>query len=383
MICKSFHTVQAFRVGVFTEVYRPVRNGVVTSVEMLERGLRERGHEVMCVTPAMPGADAAESGILRLPSLALPTRTPYRLTLPLLSRAQRAMLENVAIVHAHSPFVTGWMAVSLARRLRVPLVFTYHTQLEHYAHYVPFERTATTFAIAKLTRGYANAASAVIVPTPSMEAHLRALGVRARIEVVPSGIDVARFSAGRARAYVRTQLGARAEEALVLCVGRLGREKNLELALAAFARLESPARLAFVGEGVERAALERLAERLAPGRVRFLGEQPRELLPDLYASADALLFTSASETQGLVLVESMAAGLAVVAVDTPQGREVLGGAARLCPPDAPSLAAGLREVLADGSAARSRGRVLAQRFELARSTERILEVYGSLLGQIH
>jgi glycosyltransferase involved in cell wall biosynthesis len=79
----------------------------------------------------------------------------------------------------------------------------------------------------------------------------------------------------------------------------------------------------------------------------------------------------------------MAAGLAVVAVDTPQGREVLGGAARLCPPDAQSLATGLREVLADGSAARSRGRALAQRFELARSTERVLEVYGSLLGQIH
>jgi 1,2-diacylglycerol 3-alpha-glucosyltransferase len=375
--------VQPFRVGVFTEVYRPVRNGVVTSVEMLERGLRERGHEVVCVTPALPGADAGEAGVVRLRSLPLPTRTPYRLTLPRLSRTQRAMLENVAIVHAHSPFVTGWMAVALARRLRVPLVFTYHTQLEQYAHYVPFERTATKFAIAKLTRSYANAASAVIVPTPSMEAHLRELGVRVRIEVVPSGIDVARFSAGCAREDVRAQLGARADDALILCVGRLGREKNLELALAAFARLDGPAHLAFIGDGVERAALERLAERVAPGRVRFLGEQPREMLPDLYASADALLFTSASETQGLVLVESLAAGLAVVAVDTPQGREVLGGAARLCAPDAPSLAQGLREVLADGSAARSRGRVLAQRFDLARSTERVLAVYASLLGQIH
>jgi 1,2-diacylglycerol 3-alpha-glucosyltransferase len=292
------------------------------------------------------------------------------------------MLEKIAIVHAHSPFVTGWMAVSLARRLRVPLVFTYHTQLEHYAHYVPFERTSTTFAIAKLTRAYANAASAVIVPTPSMEAHLRELGVRTRIEVIPSGIDIARFSAGRARPEVRAHLGARADEALILCVGRLGREKNPELALAAFVQLDPPARLAFIGDGAERAALEQLAERLAPGRVRFLGEQPRDALPDLYASADALLFTSASETQGLVLVESLAAGLAVVAVDTPQGREVLGDAARLCRPDAESLAQGLREVLADGPAARGRGRALAQRYDLARSTECVLAVYGSLLGQI-
>jgi 1,2-diacylglycerol 3-alpha-glucosyltransferase len=375
--------VQRFRVGVFTEIFHPVRNGVVTSVEMLERGLRARGHEVICVTPAIRGADAGESGIVRVPSLPLPTRTPYRLAIPLLSRAQRTMLENVTIVHAHSPFVTGWMAVALARRLRVPLVFTYHTQLEQYAHYVPFERTATLFVIKKLTRWYANAASAVIVPALSMEAHLRDLGVRARIEVIPSGIDVARFSAGRVRADVRENLGAGAHEALILCVGRLGREKNLELALSAFAQLDVPARLAIVGDGVERAALELLAERLAPGRVRFLGEQPREALPDLYASADALLFTSASETQGLVLVEALAAGLAVVAVDTPQGREVLDGAARLCPPEARALAQGLREVLAGRPAAGSRGQALAQQYDFTRSTERVLELYASLLGQIH
>jgi 1,2-diacylglycerol 3-alpha-glucosyltransferase len=370
--------VQAFRIGVFTEVYRPVRNGVVTSVEMLERELRNRGYDVVCVTPAVPGYDESEPGTLRIPSLPLPTRTAYRLTLPILTRAHTAVLRDVDIVHAHSCFVTGWMAVRLARRLRVPLVFTYHTQLEQYAHYVPFERRATTYAVTQLTRSYANAADAVIVPTAAMHDHLRNIGVCTRIDVVPSGIDVARFFEGRARADLRAQLGVMDGEALVLCVGRLGREKNLELALQAFARLERPAKLAVIGGGVERASLERSAQRLAPGRVRFMGEQPRESLPDIYASGDALLFTSASETQGLVLVESLASGLAVVAVDTPQGRDVLGGAARLCAPDPDALACGLAEALADGAAARLAGRARAKRFDVTLCTERIAGVYGSL-----
>jgi len=379
--------VQAFRVGFFTEVYRPVRNGVVTSVEMLERELRGRGHDVVCVTPAVPRYTDAEPGTLRLPSLPLPTRTAYRLTLPITSRAHASLLRDLDIVHAHSPFVTGWMALRLARSLRLPLVFTYHTQLEQYAHYVPFERKATRYAAAQLTRRYANAADAVIVPTSAMHDHLRRIGVRARIEVVPSGIDVARFLEGCPRAEIRARLGAAADDALILCVGRLGREKNIELALAAFARLDRPAKLAIVGDGIERAALECRAQQLAPGRVRFIGEQPRETLPDIYASADALLFTSASETQGLVLVESLAAGLAVVAVDTPQGREVLGSAACLCAAEPTALARGLAEVLADGAQARRAGRALARRFDAALLTDRVVELYASLArpqrGQIY
>ncbi|HEY0798463.1 MAG TPA: glycosyltransferase, partial [Candidatus Baltobacteraceae bacterium] len=322
--------MQPLRVGVFTEVYHPVRNGIVASVAMLEHELRERGHQVICVTPMMPGYRDEGSNVVRLPSWPLPTRTAYRFTLPFLSKANARVLQDSNILHAHSPFITGWMAVRLARRLRIPLVFTYHTQLEHYTHYVPFEPATTRHAVSGLTRIYANAADAVIVPTTAMETHLRKLGVRTTIEVIASGIDVAHFSAGSVRADVRARLGAIDGGALVVCVGRLGREKNLELALEAFARAGGNARLAIIGDGVERAPLEQLAQRLAPGRVRFVGEQSREALPDIYASADALLFTSTSETQGLVLVEALAAGLAVVAIDTPQGRDVLSDAAWLC-----------------------------------------------------
>ena len=323
----------------------------------------------------MSGGPLDEEDVVRLPSLPLPTRTGYRLTLPILKPERVA---DLSIVHAHSPFVTGWMGLHIARRLRVPLIFTYHTRLDRYAHYIPFEAHATRYAAANLTRAYGNCADVVIVPTASTERHLRALGVRKRIEVVPGGIDLARFGAGKRRADLRARLGAAEDEALVLWVGRLGKEKNPELALDAFARLPSYARMVAAGEGSQRAALERKARRIAPGRVRFIGEQPRAALPDIYACADVFLFTSASETQGLVLAEALAAGPAIVAVDAPQSRDVLKGAARFCDADPQALAQGILATLAEGNARRDERLAVARGYDASVLTSRVLEVYDSV-----
>ncbi len=200
--------MERLRVGLFTEIYRPVVNGVVASVETLAQGLQRAGHEVFCFAPKMAGATGSERRIVRIPSLPLPA-TPYRLTLPLISRRDvKSVIERLSVVHVHSPFITGWMGMRYARRYGMPLIYTYHTQLEAYAHYVPFEANATRFAASQLTRRFANLADAVIAPTPAMAARLRELGVTVRVETVPSGIDVARFAAGRRREDLRAQAGA-------------------------------------------------------------------------------------------------------------------------------------------------------------------------------
>jgi 1,2-diacylglycerol 3-alpha-glucosyltransferase len=377
-IGEEVSAVSALRVGLFTECYRPIQNGIVASLDVLAEALRARGNEVVFVTPSMPGYQESHGDIVRVPSLPLPTRTAYRLTIPLVP-TQR--LANLSIVHTHSPFVTGWMGLRLARRLGVPLVFTYHTQLEEYAHYVPFDPRAARSAASQLTRSYANAADAVVVPTAAMHTRLRALGVRSRIEVVPSGIDVRFFAGGRRSEALRARLGVPPGGKMLLSVGRLGREKNLELALEAFARLGDPSvRLVIVGDGVHREALERKAARcgVAAGTT-FAREFAREALPDAYASADAFVFTSLSETQGLVLVEALAAGLPIVAVDTPQTRDVLGGAGMVVPASAPALAAALTRVLAAGPHA-AQISPIALRFDGPSLAERILDLYGDLLG---
>ncbi len=377
--------MNVLRIGLFTECYRPIQNGIVASIDALASALRALGHEVICVTPRVPGYRERADGVLRVHSLPLPTRTKYRLTFPLFQndRILRA-LKGTSIVHTHSPFVTGWMGARYAKRMRVPLVFTYHTQLEEYAHYVPFERGATRKAATRLTRAYANGADVVIVPTPAMEERLRDLGVRTRIAVVPSGIDVALFAGGRRSDDLRARLGVAPGVKMVLSVGRLAREKNIELALEAFARLnDRAAQLVVIGDGPHRAALERVAARLGVAeRTTFAREFAREALPDAYKSADAFVFTSASETQGLVLVEALAANLPVVAVDTPQTRDVLAGAGTLVAPEAGALAAGLRRSLAaNGSRAGTLG--VAERYDGSALGDRVLEVYASLLGAVN
>lgn len=374
------------RVGFFTEVYRPIINGVVASVDGLAGGLRVLGHDVYCFAPHIPGSDEGD-GALRMPSLPLPTSTPYRLTVPLVSRRnRRGIINHLDVLHAHSPFVTGWMSVRYARRLHIPLVYTYHTRLEEYAHYLPFDPKATRFAASTLTRSFANLADAVIVPTPAMRQRLAEIGVTAHIEIVPSGIDLEHFGSGKPRADLRQSLGTRPGEQLLLFVGRLGREKNVDVLLDALTITKSSARLAIAGDGPERETLEARANELNLGeRVRFLGEVGRDELPDLYASVDAFVFPSVTETQGLVLVEAMAAGAAVIAADAPVVREVLGGAGRLVAPTAQAFAEAIDALPNTPDAARNaQNRMAAARFGIDQQARHVASLYEALRSrEIH
>jgi glycosyltransferase involved in cell wall biosynthesis len=369
------------RAGFFTEVYHPIVNGIVASVDGLACGLRAIGHEVYCFAPHMPGYEERDEPVFRMPSLPLPVPAPYRLTLPLVSRRnRRAIINRLDVLHAHSPFVTGWMAVRYARRLRVPLVYTYHTQLEEYAHYVPFEPNATRRAASTLTRGFSNLADAVIVPTESMREHLVDLGVTVRVEVIPSGIDLRHFSAGTRSGALRSQLGVRAGERMLLFVSRLAREKNVELLLDAVRASSVPVRLVIAGDGPERTMLEqRAAEHGIADRIRFLGSVERERLPDLYASADAFVFPSVTETQGLVLVEALAAGALVIAADAPPVREVLGGAGRLVAPEARAFASAFADVpIAPDAGETAKACAAAARYGIDRQAQRVAALYEDL-----
>lgn len=374
--------MRSLRVGFFTEIYHPVVNGVVASVDALAEGLRQRGHQVYCFAPRVPGYDE-QPEVFRMPSLPLPTRTAYRLTLPLVSRRHvNKVIKRLALIHVHSPFVTGWMGMRYARRYGVPLVYTYHTQLEAYAHYVPFEANATRYAASHLTRTFANLADAVVVPTPAMAARLRDIGVTARIEVVPSGIDVSHFGSGRRSDSVRARAGAGPGDRLILCVGRLAKEKNVELLFEALACADDPTlKLAIAGDGPVRADLEaRAAESGLSDTIRFLGVVGRAELPALYASADAFAMPSTTETQGLVQAEALAAGIPVIAADTPQNREVLGDAGRAVVPNARAFAAAFRSIPHEPIATEAvRTRHAAERFAIGAQIDRMQDLYASLV----
>lgn len=368
--------VQPSSVVHFAECYRPIVNGIVASVDCARDGLAAAGVDVTIVAPHFPH-ESFDPDVVRLSSLRLPTATGYRLCLPFVARAARERIARASVVHVHSPFVTGWLGANFARRHGIPLIFTYHTRLDEYAHYAPFAPGAARTALTALTRAFANRADAVIVPTAAMLQRLRAIGVRSRIDVIASPIDVARFIAGRRTAEARATLHARDGERVVLCVSRIAKEKRLALAIEAL--VHAPAlRLAIVGDGPDRAALEARAAMLGVrDRVHFAGTLQPSALPDLYASSDAFVFPSTSETQGLVLVEALAAGLPVVAADSAVNSEVLGGFGRLVAADPRALAAALETAVRsprDPAAAA----LVARRFDPAGQTAALLALYRGI-----
>jgi len=350
---------------------------VVASIDGLRDALAGVNVGVTIVAPHFPRERDANDAIARVQSLPLPTSTGYRLCVPYLSRAVRERICNAALVHVHSPFVTGWLGANFARRSRVPLVFTYHTRIDEYAHYAPFEPHVARAALIALTRTFANRADAVIVPTLAMQQRLRDFGVRVPIAVVPSSIDVERFADGRRTRDVRAMLGGNDDARIVLAVSRIAREKHLELALDALARAHD-VRLAIVGDGPDRARLEKRAAALGVReRVRFTGALAPSALPDVYASSDAFVFPSSTETQGLVLAEALAAGLPVVAADGAVNREVLGGFGRLVAPDPQAYADALAAAVAarrDPAAVES----ARARFGRTRQAEAVMNVYRSV-----
>ncbi|MBV8221865.1 MAG: glycosyltransferase [Candidatus Eremiobacteraeota bacterium] len=380
------------KIGVFTEVYRPIVNGVVASVESLTEELRARGHEAYTFAPRIPKGVEALGRVFFMPSLPLPARTEYRLTVPLVARRNKArFLSRCDIIHSHSLFVTGWMAQYYARyRFRVPLVFTYHTMLERYTHYSPLGQRITTQLTRELTKGYANAADAVIVPTQAVATSLRDTGVVAPLCVVPTGIDLERFrgASGAQGREVRARLGIPADAPLLLLVSRLAHEKNIPFALAALQAVRAArpsARLLLIGTGPTQQLLRaRSASLGVADGVIFAGALPREDLPAMYAAADLFVFPSTSETQGLVLAEAFAAGLPVVAAASPQTRDVFGpNKAGELVDDPAHMASAVDRLLGDRdayAAASAHARTASAAFDVKATAGRVLAVYEAVMA---
>jgi glycosyltransferase involved in cell wall biosynthesis len=329
------------RIGLFTNNYFPLLGGVPTAVETTRRDLEALGHEVVIVAPRMAGADDGGRSLIRVPAVPAPTYPDFALPLPLgpgLTRRLRAL--DLDVFHAHHPFLLGASARRLARAAGRPFVFTYHTLYDRYAHYVPLlPRQVVARGAIRWSAGFADTADLVIAPSDFVARRLRTQGIRRPIEVLPTGIDLDRFRPGD-RADARRTLRLAADDLVLLYVGRLDREKNLEFLLEAFARVRVPrVRLLLVGRGTQAAALRRAAEaRGVADRVDFRGGSPPDGLPAYYRAADAFVFASTTETQGLAVLEAMACGLPVVAVRATGIEEVVAeGVSGLLVPEAPAV----------------------------------------------
>ena len=302
------------RVLITTDWYKPVVNGVVTSVENLRKGLTMAGHEVRILTLSGNVHSAKEENVYYVSSISAGMiYENARLKLMVSANIMQDILEwKPDVVHSQCEFSTFRIAREIAYQCQIPLVHTYHTVYENYTHYFCFRHTMGKKMARLLSRKILADVDGVIVPSGKIQTMLRRYGITKPIYNIPSGIDMEQYTRDRAkeRKQIRAALGIRPEECILLYTGRLAKEKNVEEIFSFLGKLGQGQRMLLVGDGPYRAELEKTAETLGiREQLIFTGMVSPEKVPDYYAAGDIFVSASNSETQGLTYMEAMASAL--------------------------------------------------------------------------
>jgi len=379
----------------FTNTYLPHVGGVARSVQFFAEDLIKRGHRVLVVAPTFTEqAEPARSlpKVLRVPAIQHFNGSDFSVRIPLPLYIDQEIEEFVPdIVHSHHPFLLGDAAVRVARKRNLPLVFTHHTLYEQYTHYVPLDSEALVGFVTRLPTLYANLCCQVVAPSQSIADLIRRRGVQRPIAEIPTGVDISFFAAGNGQKF-RRKINL-PEDALVIGhLGRLAPEKNLAYlaeAVALFMQKASAAHFLVIGGGPSRSDIKRIfAERHLENRLHLAGEASGERLRDAYGAMDLFVFSSQSETQGMVLVEAMAAGKPVIALDASGCREVVrdGENGRLLPADASpkDFAKAIQGFQSDPELSEqwsSGARKTAQRFSRTACAEKMEDLYHAVIAR--
>lgn len=309
-------------IAFFTDSYHPYVSGVVNSIDRFKKELERQGHRVYIFAPAYPAVER-EEGVFRFLSLPVVVQKDFRLAIPL-SRKLIPVMKNLDldIIHTHTPFLMGRLARYGARKLGLPLVFTFHTLYDKYLHYVPVAGGVITPFLNYYLREYCNSCNMVIAPSTYVKQELEKQGLEVPVTAVSTGIDLTPFKDidEEGLKYLRKSYNIEEEEKILIFVSRLGEEKNPLFLLKAYHRLIDKyglrPRLLIVGDGPEREKLETYCQKNGlMEQAIFTGKRKYEEVVQLYKMSSLFVFPSKTETQGLVTLEAMAGGLPVVAVN--------------------------------------------------------------------
>jgi 1,2-diacylglycerol 3-alpha-glucosyltransferase len=343
-------------IAFFTNYYHPVVNGVVRSVASFREILMKQGHNVFVFAQFDGSYKDEEPFIFRYPSLSLPLGE-ISAALPVSPFVDQLLPTlKLDVIHTHHPILLGQTAARKAAELDLPLIFTFHTQYWEYTHYVPFPQEAVQeflkSAVHRWLKDFMQKCQHIIIPSESLKDILvRDYGLHERYSVIPTGTNLEPFLHADGKS-LRKEKGWQ-DETVLISVGRLAPEKNWDTLLRAFAKVSTAhpdVRFVLIGDGSARQNLEELASELnVSDRVTFTGALPFAEIPRYLKAADVFAFASVTETQGLVTIEAMAAGLPVVAVDGPGTRDIVehGKQGFLVENDPEALAKGLIKLLAD------------------------------------
>ena len=311
------------KIGLFTDTYYPQINGVAISVLMLKENLEKLGHKVYVFTTTDPKADSKEKNVYRVPSI--PFVSARRVGMfynPRLAKIIKKL--GLDVIHTHTEFSLGIFGRAMAKELNIPFLHTYHTIYEDYTHYLGnlgvFDPIAK-MAVRKISINFCDSADKIIVPTNKVEELLLSYNVKQDISVIPTGIELNKFYKSNFSfdevQNLRENLGIREKEKVLLYIGRLAKEKNIEeilIAMKYYLKDKEDVKFLLIGDGPEKDILEEKAKELGiDKKTVFAGEKPWNDIGIYYQLGDVFVSASQSETQGLTYIEALASGVPVVA----------------------------------------------------------------------
>jgi 1,2-diacylglycerol 3-alpha-glucosyltransferase len=310
------------RILMLSDVFFPRVNGVSTSIKTFRDDLLDMGHRCVLVVPDYPerGESKDDADIVRIDSWRAPFDPEDRLLhWPRLMKWAATLAPGAFdVVHVQTPFAAHYAGVRIAKRIGAPVVETCHTYFELYLHhYIRGLPSSLTKAFARrLQRSQSRAVERILSPSQPMADLLRDYGVRTPITVLPTGLPREAFAKGDRQRF-RAGHGIPEDRPVVLFAGRVAHEKNIDFLLRMMTELRKlvpDTLLLIAGAGPAEAHVHSLIRSLGLcDNVRLLGYLDRaQGLPDCYSAADAFVFASRTETQGLVLLEAMAQGTPVV-----------------------------------------------------------------------
>ena len=318
------------RIGLFTDTYPPFINGVSTSVFMLKKALERQGHQVFVVTMNNEtfhyGFDE-DNTVVRIPGLPIGIYD-YRVSTVYPIRAVNIIRKwKLDVIHSHTEFSVGTFARFISRQFNIPLVHTYHTLYEDYVYYITkgyFDKPSKK-VVEYLTNFYCDkTANELIVPTKKIyDLFKEKYNVDKNIYIIPTGIEIDRFYQEnvdkKSVEEIRKKLNIDKKSFNILFVGRIAKEKNIDLLLEAqkdLLNIEKNINLIIVGDGPDMEEYKETSKKLGIDKnVIFVGKVPWEDVPKYYLLADIFATASTSETQGLTVIEAMAASIAPVCID--------------------------------------------------------------------
>lgn len=317
------------RIGLFTDTYPPHINGVATSVLMLKKALEKKGHQVFVVTVNNDSLEykyEEDEHIIRIPGIPIGIYD-YRLTSIYPIKAVNTIKNwNLDVIHSHTEFGIGTFARFMSKQFGIPLVHTYHTMYEDYIHYVTkgYFDSSSKKIVEYLTLFYCDkTANELIVPTKkTYDLFKEKYEVNKNIHIIPTGIELDRFYTENVDKNKIKELKKKyqilKDEFTIVFVGRLAKEKNIQFLIENhkdIVKYNQDVRLLIIGDGPDMEEYAKLIEKLKlTDNVVLVGKVPYDEMPCYYQVADVFVTASQTETQGLTVIEAMAAGIAPVCI---------------------------------------------------------------------